>query len=151
MWSPARWLLLLLVVLALCVCAGTGRLVFASRATPPSPAQHQARETVHYWGHLAAGRALQLCPCTRRRAYWEYWQAHFHAHTPQQRALISTQVPHSPAAGIADVAVIGWLGTRALLANPLARQTMAVVLAVCCALLLGRVSLSHAVRRARPG
>jgi hypothetical protein len=135
----AHWLTLISAIVALGITAGIVRLVIVGQTAPPSPTQHQAHELAHYWAHLVAGRALQVCPCTRRRAYWQYWKAHFHAGTPQQRALVTTAVPHSGQAGLRDVVVVSWLGTRTLLGNPLTLQTIAGVLLLSGPLMLWRL------------
>ena len=51
---------------------------------------------VHYAVHVATGRILSLCPCTRRAAATQYYRAHFHALTPHQRALLDSSNPRTP-------------------------------------------------------
>jgi plastocyanin len=77
---------------------------------------------LHYAGHLAAGRLLDICPCTRRAAAAQYYYARFHAVTSRQMAVLATTRPGSASEWAAYVtgplAVgfdwvgdgIGWLG-----------------------------------------
>ena len=73
--------------------------------------------SVHYGVHLLLGRALALYPPTRRLADWQYYKARWHARTRYQRALVTTDRPHSAAAAVSDAFGLGisglkWLGGR---------------------------------------
>src|SRR5581483_7597903 len=61
----------------------------------PALAALQANDAVHYGAHLVAGRTLSLCPCTRDLAAIQYSKALWHARTPHQRALLTTDRPHT--------------------------------------------------------
>jgi hypothetical protein len=50
-------------------------------------------DQVHYIGHLLAGRVLSLCPCTAAFAEHQYSRGMYHAHTPRQKALLTTARP----------------------------------------------------------
>jgi hypothetical protein len=50
-------------------------------------------DQVHYVVHLFAGRMLSLCPCTASMADHQYARGMYHAHTPQQKALLTTARP----------------------------------------------------------
>jgi plastocyanin len=72
-------------------------------------------DRLHYAGHLAIGRVLDLCPCTRRAADAQYYYARFHAISPLQRQVVSNTRPAGPAAVAAYVVgpvAVGaeWLG-----------------------------------------
>jgi hypothetical protein len=124
------WAVLLAAGLALLASAGIGRLIQVDQTAPYGSAeQRDAHHTLHYWGHLVIGRALQVCPCSRRQAYWEYYKARFHAATPRQRALITTQIPHSLPAAARDAVVVGWLGVNVVLADTAVRLLGVALLA----------------------
>jgi plastocyanin len=70
---------------------------------------------LHFAVHVAAGRVLDLCPCTRRAAAMQYYRASFHATTPAQKALLKNLQPHTPGELVAYAAapfVVGaeWVG-----------------------------------------
>ena len=48
---------------------------------------------VHYFGHLVAGRLLSLSPWGATLAERQYARGMFHAHTPRQKALLTTARP----------------------------------------------------------
>src|SRR4051812_15947096 len=50
-------------------------------------------DRVHYVGHLLAGRLLSLCPCGAPLAERQYARGMYHAHTPRQKALLTTARP----------------------------------------------------------
>jgi plastocyanin len=50
---------------------------------------------LHFAVHIAQARLLDICPCTRRAAGYQYYKAHFHAVTAHQRALAADTNPHS--------------------------------------------------------
>jgi hypothetical protein len=57
---------------------------------------------VHYVGHLLAGRLFSLCPCTTRLADDQYARGLYHAETPRQEALLTSQRPTSLRAHVAE-------------------------------------------------
>ena len=59
-------------------------------------------DQVHYGGHLLAGRILALCPCTAQLAETQYARGMYHARTPRQLALLTTDRPHSMRARLAE-------------------------------------------------
>jgi hypothetical protein len=59
-------------------------------------------DQVHYGGHLVAGRLLSLCPCTARLAETQYIRGTYHARTPKQLALLTTERPASVRARLAE-------------------------------------------------
>jgi hypothetical protein len=63
-------------------------------------------DQVHYAGHLFAGRLLSLCPCGAQLAEVQYARAMYHAHTPRQRALLTTQRPTSARARLAEARML---------------------------------------------
>src|SRR5436190_16257310 len=68
--------------------AATGRSI-AGRAR----AVWQDGDRLHFAVHLAAGRALEVCPCTRDMAGVEYWRASFHARQPWQVEHLNLRRP----------------------------------------------------------
>jgi hypothetical protein len=52
-------------------------------------------DQVHYLGHLAAGRLLSLCPGAAALAERQYARGMYHAHTPRQKALLTSGRPES--------------------------------------------------------
>jgi hypothetical protein len=52
-------------------------------------------DQVHYVVHLLAGRMLSLCPCTAQLADTQYERGMHHAHTPRQKALLTTARPNN--------------------------------------------------------
>jgi hypothetical protein len=90
-----RPLLLLGILVASVLAVSIGCLVATDRSTPGSPAQRQAHDILHFWGHLLAGRTLTLTPGMRHHASGQYYRAAFHARTPHQRALLGSERPHS--------------------------------------------------------
>jgi hypothetical protein len=63
-------------------------------------------DQVHYGGHLVAGRILSLCPCTTGLAETQYIRGTYHAHTPTQLALLTTQRPQTMRARLAEAPVL---------------------------------------------
>ncbi len=59
-------------------------------------------DEVHYGGHLVAGRLLSLWPGGADLAENQYARGLYHARTPQQAALLTTQRPTSAAAHLAE-------------------------------------------------
>src|SRR5262245_38425973 len=96
-----RWLkrgLIALSALIVLGMVGVGLLVYADSAAAGDGSTNfgdQVRwawehgDHLHYAGHLAAGRLLDLCPCTRRAAAAHYYYARFHAVTPRQKAVLA--------------------------------------------------------------
>jgi hypothetical protein len=67
-------------------------------------------DRVHYVGHLVAGRLLSLCACTQQAAQAQYARGMYHARTPRQAALLTTDRPTSLRAQVGearDLAVAG--------------------------------------------
>lgn len=69
---------------------------------------------LHFTVHMLQARVFDVCPCTRRAAGVQYYEAHFHALTPHQRELAANTHPHTPSEWAAYVAgpviVVGdWL------------------------------------------
>jgi len=50
---------------------------------------------LHFAVHIAQARLFDICPCTRRAAGDQYYEAHFHALTPHQVALAADSNPHT--------------------------------------------------------
>jgi hypothetical protein len=50
-------------------------------------------DQVHYAGHLLAGRALSLCPCTLQLAETQYAKGMYHARTSREAALLTHARP----------------------------------------------------------
>jgi len=79
------------------VAAGGLLAVLGAAALAPSlmraALQFGHDDQVHYVVHLAAGRALSLCPCTAALADTQYARGMYHAHTPRQKALLTTARP----------------------------------------------------------
>jgi hypothetical protein len=50
-------------------------------------------DQLHYAGHLLAGRVLSLCPCTVQLAEMHYAKGMFHARTPREEALLTSDRP----------------------------------------------------------
>jgi hypothetical protein len=52
-------------------------------------------DQVHYAGHLVAGRILSLWPATARLAEVQYSRGMYHARTPREVALLTSERPTS--------------------------------------------------------
>ena len=99
----SRWLLAT-SLLGLLVAVPLFLLAAAELAEPEDdwagPFMHRVElkirehEKLHYGIHLTLGRALAVCPCTRRWSASQYYKASFHAHTPRQTALVTTERPN---------------------------------------------------------
>jgi plastocyanin len=50
---------------------------------------------LHYAVHILQARVFDICPCTRRAAATQYFEAHFHALTPWQRAVAADTHPRT--------------------------------------------------------
>lgn len=102
------------------VTLAVGAVISTAADALPHAVEHQIRahERLHYGLHLAAGRALGLCPCTRAAAQSQYAKAQPHAHTPRQRALVTTQVPQTAADYTTDALLLLGLSLWAGVAHP---------------------------------
>ena len=132
MWRFIFWAtgLLLLLTLPLALFLGYLVLVPATRASVQAEltraglqsralTDFEANNSVHYAVHLTLGRLLALYPRTRRLADLQYSKARYHARTPQERALVTTDRPRTVAAAVSDAVRLGingleWLGGRLL-------------------------------------
>ena len=63
-------------------------------------------DAVHYGGHLLAGRILSLCPCTMQLAETQYVKGMYHARSPRQAALLTSQRPTSLRGRIAEAPLL---------------------------------------------
>src|SRR5216684_1605385 len=63
-------------------------------------------DEVHYGGHLVAGRLLSLWPGGADMAENQYARGLYHARTPRQAALLTTQRPTSAAAHLAEARLL---------------------------------------------
>jgi hypothetical protein len=89
----------------------------------------QAKNSVHYGVHLLAGRTLSLCPCTRGLAAVQYSKAAWHARNQHQRALVTTDRPHTVWEAVGDTVGLGfsgiqWLGEHVLKVSVLAQSQL---------------------------
>ncbi|MBV8720177.1 MAG: hypothetical protein JOZ65_34345 [Chloroflexi bacterium] len=71
-------------------------------------------DQVHYGGHLVAGRILSMCPCTAQLAEAQYVRGTYHARTPTQLALLTSQRPRSMRARLAEAPVLASSALRHL-------------------------------------
>jgi hypothetical protein len=69
-------------------------------------------DRLHYVGHLALGRLLDLCPCTRAVADDQYRRALPHARTPRQSALVGDVRPRGLNARLVDAVDVAASGVR---------------------------------------
>jgi hypothetical protein len=99
-------------------------LVLAAHGRQGTAEQRLAHETLHYWGHLLLGRSFSVAPGFRSHASVQYQKAAPHAHTPEQRALLSSQRPHHMWQLPPDAARVSWGGVHALWTNPLVRPVL---------------------------
>ena len=74
-------------------------------------------DQVHYGVHLLAGRLLSLCPCTAQHAQAQYARGMYHARTPLQAALLTSQRPTSLQAHLAEAPMLAGAGLRWLAAR----------------------------------
>jgi hypothetical protein len=77
----------------------------------------ETNSSVHYVVHLMLGRVLALDPSTRQLADWQYNKARYHARTPHQLALVTSERPRTVAATLSDAVRLGisgleWLSGR---------------------------------------
>jgi hypothetical protein len=63
-------------------------------------------DQVHYGGHLLAGRLLSLWPGTAELAENQYARGLYHARTPAQAALLTTQRPTGARARLAEARLL---------------------------------------------
>jgi hypothetical protein len=69
-------------------------------------------DEVHYGGHLVAGRLLSLCPGGAELAENQYARGLYHARTPRQKALLTTQRPTSARAHLAEARLLASAAVR---------------------------------------
>jgi hypothetical protein len=76
----------------------------------------RSHERLHFSLHLAAGRALSVCPCTRPLATNQYAKAAVHAPTPGERWLVTTGRPQRLLDGPRDLVTLvrygGWIAVH---------------------------------------
>jgi hypothetical protein len=112
-----RGCVLLLGLLVVVLALGVGRLLLADRGSFGPTEQRTAHHTLHYWGHLLAARGLSVMPGMRRHAATQYRKAAYHVRTPAERALLTTDRPHTIPEGLVDVGRLGWHGLGALVGS----------------------------------
>ena len=101
-----------LLCLALVSCV----VVFGPRAQALTM-QLIHNDQLHYGSHLIAGRILSLCPCTDQLAETQYVKGMYHARTPLQIALLTTQRPGGMRARLGEAPVLARAGLRLLRAR----------------------------------
>jgi hypothetical protein len=99
----------------------------------------RAHERLHYGLHLVAGRVLSLTPWTEGLAEDQYYRATYHAHTPRQRALVTTDRPDDLPERIEDGARVAWWSARAVGRHPAREEILVagVMMVLAGGLLLG--------------
>ncbi len=85
-----------------------GGIAFVS----PRVQQLSHDDQVHYVGHLLAGRVLSLCPCTAQLAQRQYNRGLYHARTPLQMTLLTTEQPTNMHARLAETSLLASAGLR---------------------------------------
>jgi hypothetical protein len=88
--------------LALVALVATGFVALATPRLAQATLDIAHDDQVHYVGHLVAGRLFSLCPCTLRLADEQYTRGLYHARTPKQVALLTTERSASPRAAFAE-------------------------------------------------
>jgi hypothetical protein len=134
-------------ILAVLLLGALGVMVVAAGSdSVPAPLERAIRrhERLHFGLHLAAGRVLSVCPCTRDQSQEQYGKAAAHAPSPQERALVTSERPHRYRDGPEDLFALGRYGAWISLHSTEA-QTALGVLALCLA------ALGFAWRTRRPG
>lgn len=81
-------------------------LLWATPRAASSALSLAHNDQVHYGGHLVAGRVLSLCPFTAQLAETQYLRGTYHARTPAQLALLTSQRPQSMRARLAEAPVL---------------------------------------------
>jgi len=69
-------------------------------------------DQVHYGGHLVAGRLLSLWPGAADLAENQYARGLYHARTPRQTALLTTQRPTGARAHLAEARMVAGAAVR---------------------------------------
>jgi hypothetical protein len=69
-------------------------------------------DEVHYGGHLVAGRLLSLWPGGADMAENQYARGLYHARTPRQAALLTTQRPSGALAHLAEARMVAAAAAR---------------------------------------
>jgi hypothetical protein len=69
-------------------------------------------DEVHYGGHLVAGRLLSLWPGGADMAENQYARGLYHARTPRQAALLTTQRPSGARAHLAEARMVAAAAAR---------------------------------------
>jgi hypothetical protein len=69
-------------------------------------------DEVHYGGHLVAGRLLSLWPGGADMAENQYARGLYHARTPQQAALLTTERPSGALAHLAEARMVAAAAAR---------------------------------------
>ena|SRR5437870_1595421 len=69
-------------------------------------------DQVHYGGHLVAGRLLSLWPGAAEMAENQYARGLYHARTPRQAALLTTQRPTGAWARLAEAWMVAAAAVR---------------------------------------
>jgi hypothetical protein len=77
--------------LALVALVATGFVALATPRLAQATLNVAHDDQVHYVGHLVAGRLFSLCTCTLRLADEQYTRGLYHARTPRQVALLTTE------------------------------------------------------------
>jgi len=72
-------------------------------------------DEVHYGGHLVAGRLLSLWPGGAELAENQYARGLYHARTPRQAALLTTQRPTGAGAHLAEAWMVAAAAARRML------------------------------------
>jgi hypothetical protein len=89
----------------LCLALVTCVVLFGSRAQALT-LQFLHNDQLHYGSHLLAGRVLSLCPCTDQLAETQYVKGFYHARSPLQIALLTTQRPSDMRARLREAALL---------------------------------------------
>jgi hypothetical protein len=128
-WLLRRWRSLVPAIIALATLSIVAVLVPSLGTTALTHSERIVRshERLHFSLHLAAGRALSVCPCTRSLASIQYEKAATHAPTPGERWLVTTGRPQRLLDGPRDLVTLtryaGWIAVS----SSEARGTLALV------------------------
>lgn len=115
-------------IIALSALSIVVSLVPALATAALTRSEHVVRrhERLHFTIHLAAGRALSLCPCTRPLAAVQYDKAALHAPTPNERRLVTTDRPQRLLDGPGDLIALTRYGGWIAVSSPEARAGLAL-------------------------
>lgn len=94
----------------------------------------RAHERLHYGLHLAAGRTLSLCPCTRLLARTQYDKAEAHAQTVRQQLLVTSAIPSGPDERLEDAVLVSRITASVLVRRSHALLPLASMAAVAITL-----------------